>query len=169
MGLFDKLRGQKETAPAVEAAPGELYAPVAGSVIPLEEIPDPVFSAGAPGPGCGIEPSEGIVVSPVNGTITTIMDTKHAVGITSEEGTELLIHVGMDTVEMGGDGFTAAVKSGDKVVCGQTLLRFDMEKIRAAGHPVTTAFVVLNADQYEKIEMQTGRETKRSEVIGTVK
>ncbi len=169
MGFFDKLKGKKEAVPGIDVKPGELYAPVAGTVIPLAEIPDAVFASGALGPGCGIEPDEGIVVSPVNGTVTTIMDTKHAVGITSDEGTELLIHVGMDTVEMNGEGFTAEVKSGDKVLCGQQLLRFDMAKIKAAGHPVTTAFVVLNADRYEQIRMLTGQVTKRSEVIGSVK
>lgn len=145
---------------------GGIYAPITGQYIPLEKIPDEVFSQGILGQGCSIEPEEGLVVAPVNGTVTQVADTKHAVGISTEDGADFLIHVGMDTVDMKGDGFTVKVKAGDKVSCGQTLLIFDMKKIRAAGHPTTTAFVLTNSDDFSKLEIENGKRFEKTEKIG---
>ena len=93
------------------------------------------------------------VCAPFNGTVTQVIDTKHAVGVTSKDGLELLIHVGMDTVAMNGEGFTCLVKEGDTVKLGQKLMTFSMEAIKAAGHPVTTAVVVTNADDFADIQV----------------
>ena len=119
----------------------------------MEEIPDPVFSEGILGKGCGLEPAEETVCAPFNGTVTQVIDTKHAVGVTSKDGLELLIHVGMDTVAMNGEGFTCLVKEGDTVKLGQKLMTFSMEAIKTAGHPATTAVVVTNADDFADIQV----------------
>lgn len=133
-------------APAQEVATEtchELKAPLSGHVIPMEQIPDQVFSQGVLGQGVGIEPTGNVVVAPADATVSTVMtDSKHACGLLLDNGVELLIHVGMDTVTMGGDGFQLHVKEGDRVHTGDKLITFDPEKIRAAGHPTTTAFVV---------------------------
>lgn len=164
MGFFDKLFGKTPAFKPVETQPGILYAPITGRYIPLEEIPDVVFSQGILGPGCGIEPEEELVVAPVDGTVIQIADTKHAVGLESEDGMEFLIHVGLDTVDMNGDGFVPKVKVGDKVRCGQPLLAFSAAKIRAAGHPITTAFLLVNADDLVPLHMQTGYFTKTAQM-----
>lgn len=167
MALFKKLFA-KEEAPKVETVKGGLYAPITGNYIPLEEIPDEVFSQGILGPGCGIEPEEALVVAPCNGTISTVAETKHAVGITAEDGAELLIHVGMDTVDMNGSGFTVKVREGQKVVCGQPLLTFDFARIKAAGHPATTAFIVTNADDVGQVVFETGKRLEKTEKLGQI-
>ena len=146
--------------PAFQAEKNAVYSPLKGNVIPLEEVKDETFAAGILGQGVGIEPSEGKVVSPVKGKIETLFDTKHAVGITSEDGVELLIHVGLNTVELGGKYYTAHVAEGDSVEAGQVLLTFDMEQIKAAGYDVTTPVLVTNADQYEKIEKKDAGQTE---------
>lgn len=145
-GLFHKLFN-KETTEALPSEPGIIYVPITGNVIPLEEIGDGVFSEGILGPGCGIEPEDELVCAPFAGTVTQIADTKHAIGICSEDGMELLIHVGMDTVDMNGKGFTTYVQMNDKVLRGQKLMKFCLADIRAAGHPATTAVVLCNADE----------------------
>ena len=133
-------------APAQEVAAEachELKAPLSGHVIPMEQIPDQVFSQGVLGQGVGIEPTGNVVVAPADATVSTVIeDSKHACGLLLDNGVELLIHVGMDTVTMGGDGFQLHVKEGDRVHAGDKLITFDPEKIRAAGHPTTTAFVI---------------------------
>ena len=148
--IFGKFGGNKNKQ-ATE--PLTVYAPFGGNAIALEEIPDPVFSQGILGQGCGMEPAEETVCAPFNGTVTQVIDTKHAVGVTSKDGLELLIHVGMDTVAMNGEGFTCLVKEGDAVKLGQKLMTFSMEAIKAAGHPVTTAVVVTNADDFADIQV----------------
>ena len=121
----------------------ELKAPLSGHVIPMEQIPDQVFSQGVLGQGVGIEPTGNVVVAPADATVSTVIeDSKHACGLLLDNGVELLIHVGMDTVTMSGDGFQLHVKEGDRVHVGDKLITFDPEKIKAAGHPTTTAFVV---------------------------
>lgn len=136
-------------APAGAAAKGEngkLFAPIIGEVIPLEKVEDEVFSTGAMGPGVAIVPTRGEVYAPCDGTITTFFPTGHAIGITSEDGAEVLIHVGMDTVKLDGKGFTPQAKEGDAVKCGQLLLRFDMDYIKSQKLPVVTPVVLTNAD-----------------------
>ena len=125
-----------------------ITSPIKGEVMPLEMVKDEVFSKGLLGKGVAIEPSEGKVVSPVDGVITTLFPTYHAIGITSDNGAEILIHVGMDTVQLEGKGFTPKIAQGDKVKAGQTLLEFDIAAIKKAGLPVTTPVIVTNSDKY---------------------
>ncbi len=157
----------EETAPAkeekpqpqpltVECQPGIVYAPVSGTVIPSEEIPDATFAAGVLGRGIGITPAEGLVVAPFDGEISFVTDTKHAVGVTSSDGMELLIHVGVDTVAMAGDGFTCFVQMGQKVKIGEKLITFDREKIKQAGHPDCVAVLLSNAANYPDLSIQSG-------------
>ncbi len=128
-----------------------ISAPVEGKIVPLEEVKDEVFSSGAMGKGIAIEPSVGKVYAPCDGVITTFFPTKHAIGITSNQGAEILIHVGMDTVAMNGDGFVAKKSQGDTVKKNDLLLEFDMDKIKVANHPLTTPVVITNANAYADI------------------
>ncbi len=133
---------QPQAEPPAAGAEG-VTAPLSGRVIPMEEIPDQVFSQGILGEGVGIEPTGNVVVAPADATVCSVMeDSRHAVGLTLDNGAELLIHVGIDTVSMNGDGFQLHVKEGDRVHLGDKLITFDPEKIKAAGHPTTTAFLV---------------------------
>lgn len=142
--------------PAVDCVPGAVYAPVSGTAIPSEEIPDETFAAGVLGRGVGIRPSEGVIAAPFDGEISTVAKTRHAVGLSSPDGMEVLIHVGVDTVAMNGDGFAALVQEGQKVRAGETLLTFDRAKIAAAGHPDVVVMLVTNSDDYEDLRIQAG-------------
>ena len=147
----------------------EIKSPMKGTVIPLSEVPDAVFSSEMLGKGFGVEPSEGKAYAPVDGEVTTVFDTKHAIGLMSKHGVELLIHIGMDTVKLNGKGFDVKVKTGDQVKAGDLLAEFDMDLIKGEGYPVTTAVVVTNTDDCEEIgEVRTGAATKDTEVL-TVK
>lgn len=121
-----------------------LRQPLEGRVVPLSEVPDPTFAQGIMGPGVAIEPTGDTVVAPADGTIGATFDSSHAVALVLGDGTELLIHVGIDTVGMKGDGFQTLVEKGQKVTAGTPLLRFDLTKIQAAGHPSITPVIVLN-------------------------
>lgn len=152
----DDAPAKKETASssASASAAGKastVESPVKGSVVALENVKDEVFSTGAMGKGIAVEPVEGKVYAPADGEITTFFPTGHAIGILTDTGAEILIHVGMDTVEMKGRGFTPKAKQGDRVKKGDLLLEFDMEKIKAEGHPVTTPIIITNTDDYADI------------------
>lgn len=132
-----------ETPAADPAAPVTVVAPLSGKILPLDQVPDEVFSQGILGEGVGIDPTSNTVVAPADATVTTLMEeSRHAVGLQLANGAELLIHVGMDTVEMKGDGFTYHIRQGQQVHTGDPLITFDPARIKAAGHPVITAFVV---------------------------
>ena len=135
----------------IRCAAGMVLQPVKGRVIPREEIPDDTFAQGILGDGVGIEPEEGIVVAPFDGTVTDIADSKHAVGLECN-GMELLIHVGVNTVSMNGDGFEVLVPDGAEVKAGQPILRFDREKIKAAGYPETVVVLLTNSDDLEGVD-----------------
>ncbi len=128
-----------------------ISAPLTGCVIPLSEVEDETFAAGVLGQGLAIEPKEGKVVAPANATVESIFDTKHAIGLLLDNGVELLIHVGINTVELGGEGFSAHVSIGDKVKKGQTLITFDKDFISQKGYKLTTPVLVTNSDDYKKI------------------
>ena len=148
----------KETAVKETAADKALYAPVKGNVISRENIPDETFASGVLGDGVGIEPEEGIVTAPFDGEISTVAQTRHAVGILGPEGMEVLIHVGIDTVAMKGDGFEVFVAEGDKVKAGQKLLQFDISKIKEAGYSATTAVLLTNSEDYPGFKViKTGK------------
>lgn len=135
-----------------EATPQVVSSPITGKVVPLSETPDAVFASGAMGQGVAIEPSVGEVVAPADGTIRLLFPTNHAIGLATDDGAELLIHVGMDTVELDGKGFTAHVVQGSKVKKGQLLLTFDIEAIKEAGYSVVTPVIVTNSADYEAVE-----------------
>ena len=152
--------------PTVLAESAEVVSPLAGQVKPLSQATDPVFSSGVMGQGVVIEPSQGELVSPVNGTVTVLFPTKHAVGIVSEEGVEMLMHIGMDTVSLDGKGFVAHVEQGDKVVVGQQLISFDMDVIKEAGLVTETPVIITNQDDFQAdVEGDLPRDIKRGEVL----
>ena len=152
--------------PTVLAESAEVVSPLAGQVKPLSQATDPVFSSGVMGQGVVIEPSQGELVSPVNGTVTVLFPTKHAVGIVSEEGVEMLMHIGMDTVSLDGKGFKAHVEQGDKVVVGQQLISFDMDVIKKAGLVTETPVIITNQDDFQAdVEGDLPRDIKRGDVL----
>ncbi|WP_438838978.1 PTS system trehalose-specific EIIBC component [Streptococcus pluranimalium] len=126
-----------------------IVSPLAGEVKPLSEAVDPVFAQGVMGQGVLIDPSEGELVAPVSGTISVLFPSKHAVGLVTDEGVEMLMHIGMDTVNLDGKGFTAHVAQGDKVAAGDALISFDIAAIKAAGYPVETPIIVTNHNDYQ--------------------
>lgn len=131
---------------AVSVGPAEIFAPLTGTVVPRDQIPDETFATGVLGDGVGIEPEIGEVVAPFDGMVSSTAETLHAVGLSGPGGIELLIHVGVDTVNLQGEGFKLYVKEGDKVAKGQKLITFDIAKIKAAGYHTTTAVLVTNSD-----------------------
>ena len=153
-----------EAAPAIEtAAPAAaetaeetsqeatIASPLKGNAIALSEVPDETFASGVLGMGAAVEPTEGKVTAPADGTVSTLFDTFHAIGLTLDNGVELLIHVGINTVELNGECYEAHVKEGDKVTKGQTLLTFDKDAIAAKGYPTVTPVIVTNADDYAEV------------------
>ncbi len=157
MGLFDVFK--KKAAPAkpakpakldVTAAPGTVLAVANGKLMNMEDIPDPVFASGAMGKAVGIKPAEGVVYAPVSGTITAGMP--HAQGLVSEDGTEVLIHVGIDTVNMKGDGFTVFTEKGQQVQAGEPLLTFDLDKVAKAGYSDVIITVITNTDDFKSVD-----------------
>ena len=146
-----------------------ILAPITGNVIPLAEIPDPIFAGGILGDGVGIEPEIGEVCAPFDGTIASTTDTLHAIGLTGPGGVEMLIHVGIDTVNMKGEGFNLLVKMGDTVKAGQKLLTFDINKIREAGYSPTTAVLVANSAMFASCQPEKLGKIKQQEPLITVK
>ena len=145
-------------APAVPAKAGKstiLGAHMKGEVVKLADVADEAFASGAMGDGIAIEPSEGKLYAPADGTIETVFETKHAVGMTTDDGVELLLHIGIDTVKLGGKYFEAHVAPEAMVKKGDLLVSFDMEAIKAEGYPLTTPMIVCNTDDYAYIEMLT--------------
>ena len=156
--------------PVFTVEPATVYAPVGGKVIAMEQIPDATFSSGVLGRGLGIEPDNGTIIAPFDGEIIQAADTGHAVGIASADGMELLIHVGIDTVEMDGNGFTMQVAEGDQVKAGQTLLTFDREAIAKAGHPDTVVIMLTNADDFGTVDCApAGAVAAGTQIIHTAK
>lgn len=145
-----------------------ICAPLAGEVVALSEVPDETFATGILGEGCAIKPEEGIVVAPFDGEVELVMDSKHAVALRSDEGIEMLIHVGIDTVALGGEYFESCVCAGDRVVKGQQLVTFDLKAIAEKGYPLITPIIVSNAADYEKIEQVKNGKTTIGEVILTI-
>jgi len=129
-----------------------IASPLSGSIVPLSKVSDPLFATETVGKGIAIEPEKGEVVSPVDGVVTTLFSTGHAIGITSENGAEILIYIGIDTIHLNGQYFTAHVKQWDKVSTGDLLIQFDIEKIKAAGYDTTTPVVITNTPEYVDVE-----------------
>ena len=176
LGFEDPVEELAEETPAVEKkeeeqAPSmriEIASPVKGTEIPLSEVKDEVFSKNIVGKGAAVIPSEGKVYSPVDGIVASVFDTKHAIGLVSEEGVEVLIHVGLDTVELGGQHFTAHVAQDDKVTKGQLLLEFDVDAIKAAGYDTVTPVVISNTDSYLDVLAADAGEINAGDMLITI-
>ena len=155
-----------ENTTASEKADPVIYAPVSGEVVALSEIPDKTFASGILGDGVGIHPSNGKVVAPFDGIISATTETSHAIGVTGENGAELLIHIGVDTVAMQGKGFKTLVKDGQKVVKGQNLIEFDIDEIKKAGYPDTVAILVGNTSDFAAVKrLDSGKVTAGDELL----
>lgn len=156
------------TAPAAPAAPAKdtvLSACLNGTVVPLAEVKDEAFASGALGDGIAIEPIDGELVAPADGEISSTFETHHAVGMTTVDGAELLMHIGIDTVKLGGKHFTYLVSEGDKVKKGQPLIRFELEAIKAEGYPVTTPLIVCNTDDYAAVAAKASGTVKQGDAL----
>ena len=154
----DKEDSVQETTPLIQKGDDMIAAPMKGNVIALNEVKDEVFSSGAMGDGVAIEPSEGSVFAPVSGTISTLFPTYHAIGITSDQGVEVLIHVGMDTVGLQGKGFVPKIAQGDHVEKGQLLMDVDLDILKQAGLSTITPVIITNTNDcalIEKLEVTT--------------
>ena len=137
----------------IKCEAGEIIQPTKGKIITQENIPDETFASGVLGAGVAIDPEEGVVYAPYDGTISSVAESKHAIGITGAGDMEVLIHVGVDTVAMNGDGFVDFVKEGDTVKAGQKIMTFDRAKIKAANHPDCVVVLLTNADDYENVKV----------------
>ena len=146
-----------------------IVAPIEGKAVSLEEVGDGVFSEGILGKGVAIEPSVGRAVSPVNGTVSTVFDTKHAIGLTSDDGAEVLIHIGLDTVKLNGEYFKTHVKAGEKVKAGDLLVEFDIDAIKKAGYPTITPIIITNTDNYEDVDTIKKGDVKEKDKLVSVR
>ena len=171
-----KLEDYLESAPKNPVvAPSPATAPAAkdtvlsaclnGTVVPLADVKDEAFASGVLGDGIAIEPSDGELVAPADGEISSTFETHHAVGMTTADGAELLMHIGIDTVKLGGKHFTYLVNEGDKVKKGQPLIRFELEAIKAEGYPVTTPIIVCNTDDYAAVEAKASGTVKQGDAL----
>ena len=172
-----KLEDYLENAPKTPAAPAApapaapaakdtvLSACLNGTVVPLADVKDEAFASGALGDGIAIEPTDGELVAPADGEISSTFETHHAVGMTTADGAELLMHIGIDTVKLGGKHFTCLVNEGDKVKKGQPLIRFELEAIKAEGYPVTTPLIVCNTDDYAAVAAKASGTVKQGDAL----
>lgn len=152
-------------APAPTAKDTVLSACLNGTVVPLANVKDEAFASGVLGDGIAIEPSDSELVAPADGEISSTFETHHAVGMTTADGAELLMHIGIDTVKLGGKHFTYLVNEGDKVKKGQPLIRFELEAIKAEGYPVTTPLIVCNTDDYAAVEAKASGTVKQGDAL----
>nr|WP_307991351.1 PTS glucose transporter subunit IIA [uncultured Niameybacter sp.] len=147
----------------------ELCSPITGEAVDLSQVPDPVFAEKMVGDGIAIIPTEDIVVAPCDGKIVQIFPTNHAIGIETTTGLDLLIHIGIDTVDLKGDGFKRLVEEGDMIKKGQPILEVDIKRVKELGKPLTSPFVITNADELEFKKRTTGKVEAGKTVILTVK
>lgn len=147
----------------------ELCSPITGEAVDLSQVPDPVFAEKMVGDGIAIIPTEDIVVAPCDGKIVQIFPTNHAIGIETTTGLDLLIHIGIDTVDLKGDGFKRLVEEGDMIKKGQPILEVDIKRVKELGKPLTSPFVITNADELEFKKRTTGKVEAGQTVILTVK
>ena len=136
-----------------------------GKVVELKEVNDPPFNSGMLGPGVAIVPSEGKIYAPADGEIAMVFETLHAVSMTADNGVEILVHVGLDTVELKGEGFEAHVQAGDKVKKGDLMLSVDLDAVQAAGYDIVTPILVCNTDEYAAVEGLAGKDVVPGEDV----
>lgn len=161
MALFGRFRQREDEVPEdirIDALPGCLYAPVSGEATALADFPDPVFSTGSMGEGIVIEPGEGVLYAPCDGEVTVTTVTRHAIGLTDRSGAHVLLHVGIDTVALRGEGFEYFAEKGDHVRAGQVLMAFDRSIIKGAGLDDHVVMVVTNAEDFAAVRpVEPGR------------
>lgn len=163
--LFYKEKSSALTSIAVKTSADELASPLSGDVLPLNEVEDQAFASGMMGQGLAIKPHEDTVYAPAAGEVTVLFPTGHAIGLTLDNGTELLIHVGMDTVQLNGQGFTSFVQVGDRIQAGQPLLGFDRAIIEQAGYSLVTPIIVTNSDQLSKMTLTEQKEISAGQFL----
>ena len=156
MGFFQKLFGKKTD---------DLYAPMTGKAVPITEVPDPTFAELMLGNGIAIEPTEGKVCAPCDATVDMMFSTGHAVSLIADNGAEILIHVGLETVGLEGKPFTIHVAAGDKVKKGQLMIEVDLEAVKAAGLPTITPVVICNTDAYTTFNTFVGKDVTNDDVV----
>ncbi|CAH0347360.1 PTS glucose transporter subunit IIA [Bacillus sp. CECT 9360] len=154
--MFKKLFGKKAEEEIVTA-------PLTGKLVQLEDVPDPVFAEKMMGDGLAIEPTEGVVVAPLDAKVVQVFPTKHAVGLVTAGGIEILIHIGLETVSLNGEGFESFVKEGDKVKKGDKLITFDLGNIKEKASSTLTPIIITNGDAVESIEKTTETQLQRGE------
>ncbi|VTM25588.1 Glucose-specific phosphotransferase enzyme IIA component [Stutzerimonas stutzeri] len=165
MGLFDKLFGSKEKK-SVEV---EIYAPLSGEIVNIEDVPDVVFSEKIVGDGIAIRPKGNKIVAPIDGVIGKIFETNHAFSMESKEGIELFVHFGIDTVELKGEGFTRIAQEGQAVKRGDTVIEFDLELLESKAKSVLTPVVVSNMDEISNIEKKSGEVVAGESIVLVLK
>ena len=156
MGFFKKLFGTPMD---------ELCAPVAGNAVPVSQVPDPTFAEELLGKGIAVEPTEGRILAPCDGTVDMMFETGHAVSLVADFGAEVLIHVGLETVGLKGEHFTIHCANGDKVKKGDLLIEFDLEAIKAAGYNVITPMLVCNSSDYPTFKTNVGKTVTNADVV----
>lgn len=162
MKLLDSLFGNIKSGSELE-----LQAFLEGETVSLKKVPDQVFSKKILGPGIAIMPSGSVLMSPVDGTVAALMErTRHSCCIQGEKGAEIMLHIGVNTVELNGDGFEMLVKNGQKVKAGDPLISFSPEKIQAAGYPLITSMIVTEMGEFKHVSFQNGKTVKKGDVIG---
>lgn len=144
-----------------------IASPLTGKTVKMEDVKDNVFASKMMGDGIAVEPAEGIVYAPFDGNISVLFDTKHCVGIHGDNGCDILIHVGIDTVQLEGKYYEYHVEKDQKVKKGDILLEFDIDKIKAAGYDVTTPIIIVNTDNYTTMEMTTQANVEKGELLLT--
>jgi sugar PTS system EIIA component len=165
MSVFGKISSIFGKAGDVAALGVSFQAPLVGRFVPLSEVPDDVFSGKVLGDGFAVDPSEGVVLAPFDAEVTQVFRTGHALGLLGPSGLEVLIHVGIDTVKMGGEGFYPKVKAGQKVRTGEILLEFDLEAVRARAKSTITPVVVTNMDHVSGLEPLANGTLARGQVV----
>ena len=160
MGFFSKLFGKSEAKNE-----NGIFAPIAGQAVPVSEVPDPTFSSGMLGNGIAIIPTEGKVYAPCNATVDMMFTTGHAVSLVADNGAELLIHVGLETVALEGKPFTVHVQNGQKVSKGDLMIEVDLEAVKAAGLNTITPVLVCNSDDFGTFKTFTGKDVTNADLV----
>lgn len=167
----EEVEAEKEADDKEELVEGtqiKIQSPLSGELVPLTEVEDEVFSSGAMGKGAAILPTDGTLVAPFDSKISSFFPTKHAIGLTDENGIELLIHIGMDTVQLNGKHFSSSVEEGQEVKQGDTLVNFDVEAIQQAGYSVVSPIIVTNTDSFKQVASEKSRHVEPNDTIITV-
>ena len=165
MGLFDELFGSKDK----KAVDVEIYAPLSGEIVNIEDVPDVVFSEKIVGDGIAIRPTGNKLVAPVDGVVGKIFETNHAFSMESKEGVELFVHFGIDTVELKGEGFTRVAQEGQSVKRGDTIIELDLALLEAKAKSVLTPVVISNMDEISNMEKKSGEVVAGDSVVLVLK